>query len=158
MTLAGCSPPCKHLGQRSFGDPLTMAVNFRQRDKTCRFTLAEILGSYPQEASSFGPARGCNVDSSLPLRNNSAHISFTPTVTYSLTPGMTAVPGQTSLRVCPKLLCFVDQVTKRPAVPSSVSRDVWHNPFLSRQNPIFCRCKLIYLGLRNSMPGVILKR
>ncbi|KAK2181235.1 hypothetical protein NP493_405g03022 [Ridgeia piscesae] len=53
----------------------------------------EFLGSYPREASSFGPARGCNVDSGLPLHNNSAHISFTPTVTYSLTPGMTAVPG-----------------------------------------------------------------
>ncbi|KAK2138315.1 hypothetical protein NP493_8049g00000 [Ridgeia piscesae] len=68
-------------------------VNIRQRAKTCRFTIAEFLGSYPREASSFGPARGCNVDSGLPLHNNSAHISFTPTVTYSLTPGMTAVPG-----------------------------------------------------------------
>ena len=78
-------------------------VNIRQRAKTCRFTIAEFLGSYPREASSFGPARGCNVDSGLPLHNNSAHISFTPTVTYSLTPGMTAVPGQTALGVCSKL-------------------------------------------------------
>lgn len=50
------------------------------------------MGNYAQEASSYGPSRAYGTE--LPASSASAHISFAPNVTYSITPGMTPIQGQ----------------------------------------------------------------
>lgn len=63
---------------------------------SCVVVLAGLMGSYPQEPSGFGPARAFPAD---PPSGSTAHISFTPNVTYSLAPGMTPIQGTAML--CP---------------------------------------------------------
>ena len=46
-----------------------------------------IMGNYPGEASSFGPARGVAAAETAAVSSVGAHISFSPSVTYSLAPG-----------------------------------------------------------------------
>ena len=87
--------------------------------------LSGVMGSYPQEMSGFGPARTLPADAQGP---NSAHISFTPNVTYSLMPGMTPVQGillssPAPLNACANLLVYSCSINQRTIHPFHLSSD-----------------------------------
>lgn len=84
-----------------------------------------IMGSYPGEASNYGPARAFAAGETTPGTTSGAQISFSPSVTYSLAQG-SCVPNMQGECPCPKLLTsrLSSSLTGCPKSPRKQSMSV----------------------------------